>query len=572
MLPRRTALLTATMVTGVLAAGLVPTSGAQGAAQKSAQKSAQGKAPAAAAVTPARIKDQALTWKKCFDRQDEPDLPRTYYRQQCATLTVPEDWADPNGATIKIAVSRLPATHRPAKGVLFTNPGGPGAAGADLPLVFGEAGRKALLRGQDVYGMDPRGVGGSDNVTCGEASVVSTDPRLRTADNENLLMDSAAFLAHACDLAGGAYIDHVDTAETVRDLDLLRSLIHAQTINWLGYSAGTWLGAAYSAAFPEHTGRFVFDSTVDFTGTWEDAFELQAQGFQRRFDEDFLPWAAKYNSLFHLGTTPAAVNKTYERVRASLGDSRTDSVPAVLLDQIMAGTMYSAELFPLAASILSDVDLFGGDSVTALRRSIPTTLNSMSHLNPYASDDENAAFLAVTCNDTAWTTSRGQLVATSDRLGADYPLIGWATILQPCSFWAREQRTLPLPVPSGAGVPPSLFVQSEHDPATPIEGARRAATAFAGSRMLVVTKDGDHAIYAGGNACVDRTVETYLNSGTLPDEGATCAGNRLPGPNASSSRAAGMGSASAEAPSSGAVNPLVRLRQVSQVSQVGRLG
>ena len=35
-----------------------------------------------------------------------------------------------------MAISRLPASTSPAKGVLFTNPGGPGGAGVDLPLLF----------------------------------------------------------------------------------------------------------------------------------------------------------------------------------------------------------------------------------------------------------------------------------------------------------------------------------------------------------------------------------------------------------------------------------------------------
>ncbi|MGA7987718.1 MAG: alpha/beta hydrolase, partial [Candidatus Dormiibacterota bacterium] len=45
---------------------------------------------------------------------------------QCATLTVPLDYAAPGGATIAIAVARLPALTSPSRGSIVVNPGGPG--------------------------------------------------------------------------------------------------------------------------------------------------------------------------------------------------------------------------------------------------------------------------------------------------------------------------------------------------------------------------------------------------------------------------------------------------------------
>jgi hypothetical protein len=54
--------------------------------------------------------------------------------QQCATLHLPLDYADPNGRKIEVAVSRVRAANRASRrGVLLLNPGGPGGAGLDLP-------------------------------------------------------------------------------------------------------------------------------------------------------------------------------------------------------------------------------------------------------------------------------------------------------------------------------------------------------------------------------------------------------------------------------------------------------
>jgi pimeloyl-ACP methyl ester carboxylesterase len=487
----------------------------------------------------ARYRAQELTWRGCIDATQEPGLPADYYRLQCATLTAPLDWSDPDeGPEVEIAVSRLKATTRPAAGVLFTNPGGPGAAGVELPLLFVSDARRALLRSQDIYGMDVRGTGDSSNVSCGGMRSRLLDPRQRSTPNLDLLLDSAELTARACDVVGAELIDHVTTPQTVRDLDLLRAVVRAPTVNWLGYSAGTWLGAQYATAYPENVGHMVLDSNVDFTGTWQAALELQPKGFERRFTADFTPWVAKYQAVYGLGSTSGAVQASYERIRAGL---RSD-VPiesAVTLDQLVAGSLYSKGLFPSAAAVLADLDGFltaqRTSNVRAMSRARARVNAALPFLRrntlSFAGDAPDATFLAVTCNDTVWEGGRAGLVQASERLGALSPLLGWAAIDQPCAFWRRP--AVDLPVPTGAGVPRVLMVQSDHDPATPIEGARRAAERFTGARLLTVTGEGDHGLYAGGNTCVNKAVERFIVAGKLPVAGATCAGRPLPAPEGS---------------------------------------
>jgi hypothetical protein len=124
------------------------------------------------------------------------------------------------------------------------------------------------------------------------------------------------------------------------------------------------------------------------------------------------------------------------------------------------------------------------------------------------------------------------------------------------------------------------MVQSEHDPATPIEGARRAASRFAGARMLTVTNEGDHGLYAGGNSCVDTAVEKFIQFGTLPAEGGSCAGKPPPDPTqaifqarsdgfairSSGTDVGPSGTRSAALPVPG-TNPLVALRLLSALTQ-----
>ena len=79
---------------------------------------------------------------------------------QCGSVTVPLDYADPDGPTLQIAVARHPA-EVPAEriGSLVINPGGPGASGIDdLPNELSVL-TPGLLDRFDIVSFDPRGVG-----------------------------------------------------------------------------------------------------------------------------------------------------------------------------------------------------------------------------------------------------------------------------------------------------------------------------------------------------------------------------------------------------------------------------
>ena len=66
----------------------------------------------------ARFYDQQLDWRDCKDGFE------------CARLLVPVDYTDPDGATLEVAVNRLPASGDRI-GSLVVNPGGPGVSGLE---------------------------------------------------------------------------------------------------------------------------------------------------------------------------------------------------------------------------------------------------------------------------------------------------------------------------------------------------------------------------------------------------------------------------------------------------------
>ena len=86
-----------------------------------------------------------------------PSIPTA----QCGTVSVPVDYAKPEGAQAQLAVIRIPATGDRI-GVLVVNPGGPGASAVDTVASMGASlADTDITRRFDLVGIDPRGVGHS---------------------------------------------------------------------------------------------------------------------------------------------------------------------------------------------------------------------------------------------------------------------------------------------------------------------------------------------------------------------------------------------------------------------------
>ncbi|WP_205862868.1 alpha/beta hydrolase [Planosporangium thailandense] len=498
-------------------------------------------APALTATENSSYARQKLSWHKCFAEPPE-GAPPGAERLECATMRAPLNWGQPGADQyVEIAVSRLrPATAQP-RGTLFINPGGPGGPGLTMPLVLLQ--RSAVADAYELVGFDVRGTGQSTNVTCGGTSTSPNDPRDRSKTNLDLMHDAADVFVRHCVYRSGPLLRYVTTEQTVRDLDLLRHLLGWQKISWVGYSGGTWLGAYYATFFPGHVDRFVLDSNTEFTAPWQSSFGWQPLGFERRFREDFATWAAGYDTRFHLGGTADDVRRFYERLRADVVRDPLlflglIPIDGPVLDGVILQSMYSKQSFQPLAELLQElraqVDArAAGSPPPALSAAARATLDAARRTSPdllpvAAADAFPATFFAITCQDTPWNRSRQFWEKESARQGSQYPLAGWASVAHPCAAWPRPNITLPKP--TGRGVPPVLMVESTHDPATPYEGAVRAHRAFAGSRLLTVTNEGDHGIYTMGNQCVDGLVDTFLLTGALPATDTECAGTGIPAP------------------------------------------
>ena len=301
---------------------------------------------------PQRYLDQPIQWAVCsFDaavKRLYPQAPTT----NCATVNVPMDWAHPDAhPDIKVAISYSKATGT-SRGLMTTNPGGPGGAGLSLSASLGTE-KPQLFSDYDLLGFDPRGFGLGTRLQCIttaeelNALPVTPDYKERTKLTHETEVAEAKLYADAC--SATEFGQFVSSQQTVYDMDFLRALFKSRQLNFIGYSYGTWLGGWYADTYPSKVGRFVIDSNMDWTHTQWQNVNFDPFSGQRRRDTQLFPWIARHaDQITGLGSTPAQVTARYNGIRAELttlvkaGESsvRGDNLDGLIYSAIYGNTRF----------------------------------------------------------------------------------------------------------------------------------------------------------------------------------------------------------------------------------------
>ncbi|GIG87795.1 alpha/beta hydrolase [Plantactinospora endophytica] len=451
-----------------------------------------------------------LSWGPCPADIASPTL-------ECTTVEVPLDYRHPEGRTIDIAVSRLPSKNSSQRrGVLLTNPGGPGGGGLSYPgllgnPVFPQPLPQSVRDRYDVIGFDPRGVGHSAPVTCDytpEQVARLNLPYPSSSAEVRRDAEIAETIARQCltsETAG--MLPYITTANTARDMDRIRKALGEPQISYLGSSYGTYLGAVYTTMFPQRSDRIVLDSNLGPGGYDHTAFQRLALGMEQRFP-DFANFAAT-NPQYGLGTTPKQVRAKYFELAARLAETPVQGIDGSLFRGTTFDLLYTDVGFTTLATIWQALDT---------GRPLPPA--------PPIADPDNSlsSRLHVLCGDSMWPRSiRGyQREVAAHRM--TYPLIGAATAnIGPCAFWPSPIEP---PVRIGDRGPSNvLMVQNLRDPGTPLAGARELRKAFGDRARMVTADQGGHGAYLlfARNTCANDTVTTFLTTGQRPHRDVACA-------------------------------------------------
>lgn len=522
-------LITGSLIAGAIMAPVANADARQGSGSADARQrtGSEARGVALAAQRAAKV---GIDWQAC---PDDWGLDKAI---KCGWVTVPLDYAKPDGKKIKIAVDRIgnTGTKKERQGALVYNPGGPGGSGMRFPnrVVTKAPLWQKTAKAYDFVGFDPRGVGHSAPISCMDPQEFVKAPKLDPVpDSEadkRAQRKLAAQYADGCAERSGEMLPHMTTPNTARDLDVIRAALGEKKLNFLGVSYGTYLGAVYGTLFPTHVRRMVVDSVVNPSKKkiWYEANLDQDVAFEIRL-KDWMKWVAKYDATFHLGDTAEKVAKNWDKLRATAKKEPLGGVvgPAELIAYFQSAPYYDSAWVGIATNFSKYV---AGDAKPLIEAASPDLSDTAGNI---ASENGNAVYTAVECADAKWPTSWKKWDRDNTRIHRDSPFMTWANAWMnlPCATWKSKQHE-PVEVKTGKGLPPVLIAQATRDAATPYEGAVELHKRFKGSRLITEKDAGSHGITNLVNPCLNDRVEAYLLTGKLDSKDVTCAPHATPKP------------------------------------------
>ncbi|MGW2558388.1 alpha/beta hydrolase [Streptomyces sp. NPDC001514] len=474
-------------------------------------------APMAGATTP----DDALRWGTC------PGAAGLDPRQECATVSVPLDHADPSGPKISLAVSRV-RSDKPAarRGTLLLIPGGPGGSSINSPSTTGKKLPQAVRDAYDIVGFDPRGVGRSTPVSCGlthdDLSLQNLRPWPAADGSVDANIANGRRLANACARNGGEVLRTISTRNEARDIDRIRQALGERKLSAWGVSYGTYAGAAYAQMFPHRTDRWVLDSNDDpdpkrVARNW---LANYATGVEDAFP-DFAAWAADPANPDRLADSPDAVRPMFLALAARLDreplpwpGANPEQLNGNVLRQTLIDSLYSKARFPALARLIA-----------AARDGAP--LPAPQVMPDEIMQNVAAVSAATLCNDVDWPeASPSAYQRDVDKSRKSHPLTaGMPVNVMPCAFWQDEPRERPVRI-TPHGPSNILMIQNRRDPSTPLAGALKMRQALGDRARLVTVDSVGHGVYrVNGNACGDQAVTDFLVAGERPARDRFCAGS-----------------------------------------------
>jgi pimeloyl-ACP methyl ester carboxylesterase len=479
---------------------------------------------------------------------------------QCATARVPLDYRHPDAAMISIAVIRHLATDPTRRlGTMFVNLGGP--MEQIEPFVSGFTAIPGELRARyDIIGFDPRGLGFSTAVRCfpsvtAESNFLAKLPPFPVGARPDAAWERTwARFDALCAQRNGSLLNHVTSADTARDMNLLRQAVGAPVLNYLGVSDGSALGAIYANLFPATTGHMVFDGSVDpvaltssgpLPASLREGQDL-ATAAELRSYLDLCGQAPVSACAFSAGTAPATEAKfaTLEKIllrhpvnfgsppqavtyaglltNIPLGDVDQWQGSSVLLQQLWADATSPSAAVPSPVAAASP-------GAAAIARPAPAAPSGGASGSVYTGMEQQ---YAVSCTDEADPRRVGAYAAAARlakaRAGGYGLFFTWTA--EPCAHWpataAPDRYVGPWNRPTASVI---LVMSLTGDPLTSHQDAIAMTRDLARARLLTIDGFG-HTELANPSTCAINDEVSYFTTGALPPAGTVCAQDAVPFP------------------------------------------
>ncbi|QEU95585.1 alpha/beta hydrolase [Streptomyces kanamyceticus] len=455
---------------------------------------------------------ETVNWGACSADQKELNEAGA----QCAKVAVPLDYSDPGGRTIDIAISRIKAkSPGQRRGILLSNPGGPGGNGLATTLSLRPT-LKDVADRYDLIGFDPRFLGESTPLTCGPAPRPTPPPETTTPRADfDASTRAARDTARRCQEHGdnAALLPHASTRNVARDMDAIRAALGERKMSYYGVSYGADLGAVFTQMFPRRADRIVIDSSTDPAATQYELFQRSGAPAEAALSPGMRADMEKLLARAERHPVPIA------------GQRLDAKLVRVMFKQLVQHEENDEQL----AGMVSDLTrAAAGEEVEPG----PALAAMLAFLNSPEVENSMLGGAMFMCGDGGWPAGgwpKDPETYWKNMEGsrATQPVFGpyVNSMIAPCAFWNSAPRE---PGTKIGNKVPVLMLQARLDNNVPYEGALALHRKLKGSRLLTADIR-SHGVYGRGNEghtaipCADRTVNAYLRDGKLPAADVTCA-------------------------------------------------
>jgi pimeloyl-ACP methyl ester carboxylesterase len=465
-----------------------------------------------------------IEWAPC--KAASSDQTRVPARAECGMLSVPIDYAKPDGDVAEIAMIRFKATGQKI-GSLVINPGGPGESGVEAAASMASTLPQSVRDRFDLVGFDPRGVANSTPAAWCNSD--ADNDRLRADPTVDYTPEGVAhiekenkeFVQRCVDKMGKEFLANLGTANVAKDLEAIRAGLGDDKLTYLGYSYGTRIGALYAEAYPDKVRAMILDGAVDPNADQIEEEIRQAAAFQKAFDNYAADCAQSPDCP--LGTDPAKAVDVYKSLVEPLvkNPAKTKDPRGLSYSDAIVGTilpLYSPNLWRHLTQALSELRDGRGDTMLAMA-DLYMGRDSNGHYN-----NSTDVRVAVNCMDKPHITDRAKVVEEDRRTREVAPFMSYGKFtglapLDTCAFWpipaTGDQHEIKV-----SGLPPILVVSTTNDPATPYKAGVDLAQQLGGT---LLTFDGtQHTVVFQGNTCVDDIAARYFVDVVVPPPNTRC--------------------------------------------------
>lgn len=392
--------------------------------------------------------------------------------------------------SVDLALTRHRATGD-RLGAILLNPGGPGAAG--LPMAWGvrQGMPTELLRGFDIVSWDPRGIGQSTpRIDCGGVDSFADD------------------FIESCVDTTGVLSGYLSAPYNAADMDAIRTALGEEQLNFLGFSYGSILGAAYADRFGERVGAFVLDGvTSPLAGSSDGPFDGGFATFADDGRDDALDRLIELcdasERCLPSRSAESVLDDIFDRVDSLATDDFDGSPEQIDVDsfvQFLDTTLTYAGDWELLATALDDAH--GGDG-SALAALIAEGEAGGDGGEPPA-DDGSFPNNFADANFLIYCADFGPLITR------------WSF----CDAVPTNVEALG-PVVAVDIDQPVLVIGTEYDPLTPGKHAPEFAEAL-GDATHIIWEGVGHTAFPGWTDCIDDAVTAQFLGEQLPPDGTRC--------------------------------------------------